>query len=128
MRQPLVAVERREGGWVGLVQALIRTTGTMDITLPCASLLVRWVLGCPVSRPTGLMTAAVPRGGKCGREMPPCLCVWGAHAACECGACAGGVARHVRSRGCAAPGPASDLLVLQGGGVNGPGGDRCTGP
>ena len=64
-------------GWVGLGQGLIRTSGTTDIALPCASQLVRRVLGCPVSRPTGLMTAPVPRGGTRGREMPPCLCVWG---------------------------------------------------
>ena len=65
------------GGWVGLGQGLIRTSGTTDIALPCASQLVRRVHGCPVSRPTGLMTASVPRGGTRGREMPPCLCVWG---------------------------------------------------
>ena len=65
------------GGWVGLGQGLIRTSGTTDIALPCASQLVRRVHGCPVSRPTGLMTAPVPRGGTRGREMPPCLCVWG---------------------------------------------------
>ena len=64
-------------GWVGLGQGLIRTSGTTDIALPCASQLVRRVHGCPVSRPTGLMTAPVPRGGTRGREMPPCLCVWG---------------------------------------------------
>ena len=69
------------GGWVGLGQGLIRTSGTIDIALPCASQLVRRVHGCPVSRPTGLMTAPVPRGGTRGREMPPCLCVWGARAA-----------------------------------------------
>ena len=68
------------GGWVGLGQGLIRTSGTTDVALPCASQLVRWVLGCPVSRPTGLMTTSVPRGGTRGREMPPYLCVWGARA------------------------------------------------
>ena len=68
----------RGGGWVGLAQGLIRTSGTTDVTLLCASQLVRLVHGCPVSRPTGLMTAPVPRGGTRGREMPPCLCVWGA--------------------------------------------------
>ena len=68
-------------GWVGLGQGLIRTSGTTDIALPCASQLVRRVHGCPVSRPTGLMTAPVPRGGTRRREMPPCLCVWGARAA-----------------------------------------------
>ena len=31
--------------------------------------------GCPVTRPTGLLTAPRPRGGARGREMPPCLCV-----------------------------------------------------
>ena len=72
------------GGWVGLGQGLIRTSGTTDVALPCASQLVRRVLGCPVSRPTELMTAPVPRGGTRGREMPPCLCVWGARAACVC--------------------------------------------
>ena len=46
-------------GWVGLGQGLIRTSGTTDVALPCASQLVRPVHGCPVSRPTGLMT--VPR-------------------------------------------------------------------
>ena len=30
---------------------------------------------CPVTRPTGLLTAPRPRGGARGREMPPCLCV-----------------------------------------------------
>ena len=33
-----------------------------------------------VTRPTGLMTAPMPRGGTRGREMPPFLCVWGARA------------------------------------------------
>ena len=33
------------------------------------------VPGCPVTRPTGLLTAPRPRGGERGREMPPCLCV-----------------------------------------------------
>ena len=41
------------GGWVGLGQGLIRTCGTTDIALPCASQLVQRVHGCPVSRPTG---------------------------------------------------------------------------
>ena len=71
------AGERGGVGWVGLGQGLIRTSGTTDIALPCASQLVRRVHGCLVSRPTGLMTAPVPRGGTRGREMPPCLCVWG---------------------------------------------------
>ena len=31
--------------------------------------------GCPVTRPTRLLTAPRPRGGARGREMPPCLCV-----------------------------------------------------
>ena len=104
------------GGWVGLGQGLIRTSGTMDVALPCASLLVRRVLGCPVARPAGLMTAPVPRGGTRGREMPPCLCVWGARAACACGAGAGGAARHVGSHGSAAPGPAPVPCVTLGGG------------
>ena len=103
------------GGWVGLGQALIRTSRTMDVALPCASLLVRRVLGCPVARPAGLMTAPVPRGGTRGREMPPCLCVWGARAACVCGAGAGGATRHVGSHGSAAPGPAPVLFVSLGG-------------
>ena len=30
---------------------------------------------CPVTRPTGLLTAPRPRGGARGREMPSCLCV-----------------------------------------------------
>ena len=55
-----MAQTRGGGGWVGLGQGLIRTSGTTDVALPCASQLVRWVLGCPVSRPTGLMTAPVP--------------------------------------------------------------------
>ena len=104
-----------EGGWVGLGQGLIRTSGTTDVALPCASQLVRWVLGCPVSRPTGLMTAPVPRGGTRGREMPPYLCVWGARAAGGCGAWTGWAARHVGSHGSAAPGPAPDQSVTQGG-------------
>ena len=33
------------------------------------------VPGCPVTRPTGLLTAPRPRGGARGRVMPPCLCV-----------------------------------------------------
>ena len=33
------------------------------------------VPGCPVTRPTGLLTAPRPCGGARGREMPPCLCV-----------------------------------------------------
>ena len=33
------------------------------------------VPGCPVTRPTGLLTAPRPRGGARGWEMPPCLCV-----------------------------------------------------
>ena len=88
----------------------------MDVALPCASLLVRRVLGCPVARPAGLMTAPVPRGGTRGREMPPCLCVWGARAACACGAGVGGAARHVGSHGSAAPGPAPVPCVTLGGG------------
>ena len=74
-------VDCKKGGLVGLGQGLIRTSGTTDIALPCVSQLVRRVHGCPVSRPTGLMTAPVPRGGTRRREMPPCLCVWGARAA-----------------------------------------------
>ena len=82
----------RGGGWVGLGQGVIRTSGTTDIALPCASQLVRWVHGCPVSRPTGLMTAPVPRGGTHGREMPPYLCVWGARAGGGRGGGGGGAA------------------------------------
>ena len=105
------------GGWVGLGQGIIRTSGTTGVALPCASQLVRPVHGCPVPRPTGLMTAPVPRGGTRGRGMPPCPCVWGARAACVCGARAGGAARHVGSHGSAAPGPGPDLSVmLRGGG------------
>ena len=113
-------------GWVGLGQGLIRTSGTTDVALPCASQLVRWVLGCPVSRPTGLMTAPVPRGGTRGREMPPYLCVWGARAAGGCGAWTGWAARHVGSHGSAAPGPAPDQSVTQGG-VPGLGSTPCSG-
>ena len=114
------------GGWVGLGQGLIRTSGTADVALPCASQLVRWVLGCPVSRPTGLMSAPVPRGGTRGREMPPYLCVWGARAAGGCGAWTGWAARHVGSHGSAAPGPAPDQSVTQGG-VPGLGSTPCSG-
>ena len=113
-------------GWVGLGQGLIRTSGTTDVALPCASQLVRWVLGCPVSRPTGLMTAPVPRGGTRGREMPPYLCVWGARAAGGCGAWTGWAARHVGSHGSAAPGPAPVQSVTQGG-VPGLGSTPCSG-
>ena len=64
-------------GWVGLGQGVIQTSGTTDVALPCASQLVRRVLGCPVSRPTGLMTAPYPAvahaGGRCRRA-----CVYGA--------------------------------------------------
>ena len=62
------------------------------------------------SRPTGLLTASIPRGGARGREMPPCLCVcalvclrgWG----CGTPVCST-VARHQRMGKCVpgAPGP-----------------------
>ena len=114
---PTAATDKAEGGlgWVGLGQGLIRTSRTMDVALPCASLLVRRPVGCPVARPAGLMTAPVPRGGTLWREMPPCLCVWGARAASACGAAAGGATRHVGSHGSAAPGPAPVPCVPLGG-------------
>ena len=67
----------RRGGWVGLGQILIRTPRPTACPLTRASQLGRVIHDCPVSRPTGLLTAPVTHGGTCGREMPPCLCVWG---------------------------------------------------
>ena len=73
----------RPPGGVGLgwVKASSGPPGPRTSPFPTASQLVRRGHGCPVSRPAGLMTAPVPRGGTRGREMPPCLCVWGARAA-----------------------------------------------
>ena len=61
-------------GWGG--QGLIRTPGPTVCALTCASQLGRTIHSCPLSMPAGLLTAPVPRGGTCGREMPPCLCAW----------------------------------------------------
>ena len=62
------------GGWVGLgwVKASPGRLPTVRAAFPAVP---HWaaVLGCPVTRPTGLLTAPRPRGGARGREMPPCL-------------------------------------------------------
>ena len=64
------------GGWVGLgwVKASPGRLPTVRAAFPAGP---DWaaVPGCPVTRPTGLLTAPRPRGGTRGREMPPCLCV-----------------------------------------------------
>ena len=63
-------------GWVGLgwVKASPGRLPTVRAAFPAGP---DWaaVPGCPVTRPTGLLTAPRPRGGARGREMPPCLCV-----------------------------------------------------
>ena len=63
-------------GWVGLgwVKASPGRIPTVRAAFPAGP---DWaaVPGCPVTRPTGLLTAPRPRGGARGREMPPCLCV-----------------------------------------------------
>ena len=68
--------ETQKGGWVGLgwVKASPGRLPTVRAAFPAGP---DWaaVPGCPVTRPTGLLTAARPRGGARGREMPPCLCV-----------------------------------------------------
>ena len=67
---------RGEGGVVGLgwVKASPGRLPTVRAAFPAGP---DWaaVPGCPVTRPTGLLTAPRPRGGARGREMPPCLCV-----------------------------------------------------
>ena len=64
------------GGGVGLgwVKASPGRLPTVRAAFPAGP---DWaaVPGCPVTRPTGLLTAPRPRGGACGQEMPPCLCV-----------------------------------------------------
>ena len=64
------------GGGVGLgwVKASPGRLPTVRAAFPAGP---DWaaVPGCPVTRPTGLLTAPRPRGGARGREMPPCLCV-----------------------------------------------------
>ena len=64
------------GGWGGLgwVKASPGRLPTVRAAFPAGP---DWaaVPGCPVTRPTGLLTAPRPRGGARGREMPPCLCV-----------------------------------------------------
>ena len=66
-------------GWVGLGQGLIRTR----CPTACAPFgATQWgsaIRGCPVARPTGLLTAPEPRGGTRGREMPPSRYVWRAY-------------------------------------------------
>ena len=63
-------------GWVGLgwVKASPGRLPTVRAAFPAGP---DWaaVPGCPVTRPTGLLTAPRPRGGARGRVMPPCLCV-----------------------------------------------------
>ena len=72
-------------GWVGLGQGLIRTSGTTDVALPCASQLVRLVHGYPVSRPTGLMTAPVPRWHRREEDAAVPVCMWRARCLCVWG-------------------------------------------
>ena len=64
------------GGWVGLgwVKASPGRLPTVRAAFPAGPDRAA-VPGCPVTRPTGLLTAPRPRGGARGREMPPCLCV-----------------------------------------------------
>ena len=126
--KPGQARHTRLGGGVGggLGQGLIRTSGTTDVALPCASLLVRRVLGCPVSRPAGLMTAPrTPRWHtREGDAAVPvcmgrarCLCVWG-------GSGWGHEARRVTRQRRAWPGPGPVCLA---GGGSGLGADHCAG-
>ena len=64
------------GGWVGLgwVKASPGRQPTVRTAFPAGP---DWaaIPGCPVTRPTGLLTAPRPRSGARGREMPPSLCV-----------------------------------------------------
>ena len=64
------------GGWVGLgwVKASPGGLPTVRAAFPAGPDRAA-VPGCPVTRPTGLLTAPRPRGGARGREMRPCLCV-----------------------------------------------------
>ena len=63
-------------GWVGLgwVKASPGRLPRVRAAFPAGP---DWaaVPECPVTRPTGPLTAPRPRGGARGREMPPCLCV-----------------------------------------------------
>ena len=63
-------------GWVGLgwVKASPGRLPTVRAAFPAGPDRAA-VPGCPVTRPTGLLTAPRPRGGARGQEMPPCLCV-----------------------------------------------------
>ena len=74
MKEPIFGTV--SGGWVGLgwVKASPGRLPTVRAAFPAGP---DWaaVPGCPVTRPTGLLTAPRPRGGARGREMPPCLCV-----------------------------------------------------
>ena len=64
-----------EGGvGLGWVQASLGRLPTVRAAFPAGPDGAA-VPGCPVTRPTGLLTAPRPRGGARGREMPPCLCV-----------------------------------------------------
>ena len=56
-------------GWVGSRPHLVAYPRSVPPFLSEA------VPGCPVTRPTGLLTTPRPRGGARGREMPHCLCV-----------------------------------------------------
>ena len=75
-RWPGTATKEGRGGGVGLgwVKASPGRLPTVRAAFPAGP---DWaaVPGCPVTRPTGLLTAPRPRGGARGREMPPCLCV-----------------------------------------------------
>ena len=64
--------------WVALGQGLFRTPGPTVRARTRATRLGQAILGCPVTRPAGLLTTPDPRGGTRGREMPPSWDVWGA--------------------------------------------------
>ena len=68
------ATRRGGGGCVGLGEGLTWSPTHGPRRLPCRTRL-GGCTRCPVTRPTGLLTAPRPRGGARGREMPPCLCV-----------------------------------------------------
>ena len=61
-------------GWLGWIKASPGRQPMVRAAFPAGP---DWVAvpGCPVTRPTGLLTAPRPCGGARGREMPPCLCV-----------------------------------------------------
>ena len=74
VQRPLRACTRGGLGWLGWVKASPGRLATVRAAFPAGPDRAA-VPGCPVTRPTGLLTARRPRGGARGREMPPCLCV-----------------------------------------------------